>query len=308
MSRIALTGTTGFIGRSLVRGLLARGHEVRALVRQNRPDGLVEDDRLTLVTGDLHSPPALQQLVADSDAVIHLAGAIRGRSREDFQRINTDGTRALAQAVAHTAADAHFVHVSSLAASKPELSWYAGSKREGEDLLPGIVRHWSVLRPPAVYGPEDPALAPVWRALARGWLPVIGSPHNRFSLVYVDDVVEALCRLAAMPRSSQRIATIHDGRSNGYDWRALAELAAAERGGKVRTITVPPTLLRAIAAVNLRLSRFYHQPPVLVPGKARELAHHDWVCNNDALGEILGWTPGIEVPQVLQTLPGWGPH
>ena len=88
--------------------------------------------------------------------------------------------------------------LSSLAAREPELSWYAASKRGGEELLKthtGL--DWIVLRPPAVYGPGDKEMLPVFRAMSRGIAPVPGETTSRISLVHVNDLVMAVIALVS---------------------------------------------------------------------------------------------------------------
>ena len=82
--------------------------------------------------------------------------------------------------------------LSSLAASKPDVSDYANSKYLGEQLLTaatGLL--WTVLRPPAVYGPGDKEMLPVLKMARRGLLAHAGPRDQRLSLIHVDDLVSA---------------------------------------------------------------------------------------------------------------------
>ena len=93
--RYLVTGGTGFIGRALIRRLLADGHEVRALAR--RPEALDVAPALTPVPGELVDQPPLRTAMAGCDAVFHLAAAARAwlRDPSEFDRANIDGTRAV---------------------------------------------------------------------------------------------------------------------------------------------------------------------------------------------------------------------
>jgi nucleoside-diphosphate-sugar epimerase len=146
-----------------------------------------------LFEGDVTNPQALQRLVADCDAVVHGAGAVRGNSQADFDRVNVAGTAAVLAAVRAQARPPRLLLVSSLAAREPQLSWYAHSKREGETLLErtsGL--DWIILRPPAVYGPGDREMLPIFQSMRRGIALVPGSPEARTSLVHVEDLVAAI--------------------------------------------------------------------------------------------------------------------
>jgi 2-alkyl-3-oxoalkanoate reductase len=303
--RVALTGASGFVGRHLLERMLAEGFQVRALWRSA---GAPAQPGLEICAGALESPAALARLVCDCDAVVHVAAAIRGRSAAEFDEVNIAGTRRLAEAVAAHAPRARLVALSSLAAREPGLSWYAASKAAGEAVLLSSGQDWAILRPPAVYGPGDPALAPLWRALARGWLPRLGPPAARFSLLYVDDLVEAVMRLMALGRPIRGVLPLHDGREAGYSWPEVARIGAARRGARVRTVPVPRALLGAIAELNLRSAGLRGASPMLTPAKLRELVHPDWTCDNSGLEAALGWSPRATLETCLPRLPGWERH
>jgi 2-alkyl-3-oxoalkanoate reductase len=298
---IALTGATGFIGRNLLRTLLGEGFLVRALTRGRHAS---RHRRLTWVGGTLEDARALEALVADCDAVIHVAGAIRGCRYADFASINVDGTERLLSAVAERAPQAHVINVSSLAASQPDLSWYATSKRLAEDIVAGSTARFSVVRPPVVYGPDDPALALLWRSLANGWLLRPGPADARFSLLHVDELAEALVRLVRYGPTA-RVMALHDGRTDGYGWPEIAEVGARRRGGPVRTIPIPRSLMTAAAQINLGCSVLMRRSPLFTPGKVRELSHPRWVCDNVDIHQALNWAPSIHLEDRLDTLPGW---
>ncbi|AKS42090.1 NAD-dependent epimerase/dehydratase family protein [Wenzhouxiangella marina] len=305
MARIALTGASGFVGRHLLAALLEGGHEIRALVRH--PEQLPGRHQLTPVRGRLDDSEALGELVSDVDAIIHLAGATAGIDYAELARVNAIGTARLAEAAELHAPGARFIHLSSLAARRPELSDYAASKRAGEDLLVDRELDWVILRAPAIYGPDDPALEPLWQALSRGWLVRTGPPRARFSLLHVDDLASALMTLAVTPQAAQhRVFELDDGHPGAYGWPELRQLATEQRGRPVRELPVPKMALRLLGHANLLLARLHRRrPPPLVPGKVRELVHHDWVCDNSGLPGCPDWTPKYTLKTALPTLPGW---
>jgi nucleoside-diphosphate-sugar epimerase len=193
--------------------------------------------------------------------------------------------------------------LSSLAAREPGLSWYAASKRAGEELLaqrPEL--DWLILRPPAVYGPGDKEMLPLFRAMARGIAPVAGAATARLSLIHVTDLVAAAAQCLQSGATRHRILTACDGKANGYDWREIADLVAAVWGRKVRLWQVPGWLLDSVARVNVLSARLTGRAPMLTPPKLRELRHNNWVVDNDAIGEATGWQPEIGLRQGLERL------
>ncbi len=312
MKTIALTGATGFVGRHTLDLLLGQDVAVKALVRPGRQVPAAET--MTAVSGSLDHPESLAELVRDCDAVIHIAGSVSGRNYVDLARTNASGVHRLLVAMQEHSPTARLVHVSSLAAREPALSDYAASKRAGEDLVCTSALDWWVVRPPAVYGPDDPALASLWRLLARGLLPRIGQAQARFSLLHVSDLAAALVALAlAKPGGGEnkeaRLFCLHDGHPNGYSWADIARMAGQRRQGAVRTIPVPPSLLRTIGTMNLFGARLTGRtPPVLVPGKVAELVHPDWVCDNTTLPGCPEWKPQKMFDDCLTDLPGWSKY
>ena len=237
--------------------------------------------------------------------MLHIAGAIAGNDASDFDEVNVTGTRRLVQAIASRAPDSHLLHVSSLAAREPGLSWYAASKRAGEEIVLSRLERRTVLRPPAVYGPHDPALAGFWRWLARGWLLQAGPDRARFSLVHVDDLVDAMQAVLETGPVDAPLEIAGPEPDGGWSWEEVAGTAARVRGAPVRRVRIPAFVLAAAARAGLWTGRIFGLPRVLTPGKVRELLHVDWTCDTLALSSVTGWRPRIALEDALADLPGW---
>jgi nucleoside-diphosphate-sugar epimerase len=235
------------------------------------------------------------------DLVIYCAGSVRGRSLDDFRAANIDGVASVVSAMNQASPDTPLLLVSSLAATRPGISDYANSKHLGEQEL---VQHaqfpWTILRPPAVYGPGDKEMLPILKLARKGLVTPIGPPSQRVSLIHVDDVVSAILSwLESWPNCTQQIFDLDDGHTNGYSWQEIAEISS---GGRHVSVRIPSWILSVIAKINLSSSRILGYPPMLTPGKVRELTQPDWLCNNDALTRATGWSPGISLKQGLLTL------
>ena len=296
---VAVTGATGFIGRRLCMRLQDCGHGVRALVRR-ADHGLAGTE---VVRGSLADDEALAQLVLGADAVVHLAGSVRGADREAFDAVNVAGTRRLLAVLHATAPDARLVHVSTLAARRPELSDYAASKHGAEVLvrtapLPGR----TILRPTAVYGPGDRELQPILETMARGLATVPGDRRNQVTLLHVDDLADAILAALATGGDHDEPYELCDDHPAGYDWPTLAAAVGAHSGRPVRLVTVPRSLLAAVAGTNRALARLTGRAPMLTPGKVRELTHADWSCDPAPFARACGWSPAIDLPAGLATV------
>ena len=274
---VALTGGTGFIGRRVVARLLDRGWRVRVLAR--RPEPWLAQAGAEVVAGALENRASLEALVASAQAVVHCAGAISARSRNQFVQVNRDGTAALAAVIAAEPKPPRLLLMSSLAAREPDLSPYAASKRMAEDaarqMLAGRA-DFCIVRPPAVYGPGDRATLPVFRQIRKGLL-FVPAAKARFSLLYVDDLAEIVAGLLEAPPWDGAILEPDDG-SGGYSWADLARIAGGHLDRRVRTVPIPWLALWLPAACAELLGVALPRAPLLTLGKLRELYHSDWTC------------------------------
>jgi nucleoside-diphosphate-sugar epimerase len=303
MSRtIALTGATGFIGRTLALRLLSSGWQIRGLVRPSSQGSSQVEIAIQWIEGDLGDPDSLRRLVSGVDAILHCAGAVRGASQAHFNRVNVDGVARLVQAAREQHQLPRFLLMSSLAAREPHLSPYAASKRQGEETLAAGAGEmaWTTFRPPAVYGPGDKELLPLFRWIGRGIAPVLGRADARFSLLYVEDLAEAALRWLDYGRATRQCFELHDGRPGGYTWGEVIEIVARFYGKTPFSLRVPESMLQLLARLNLTTAPLLGYAPMLTPGKVRELRHHNWVCDNDALSREIGWLPRISLDEGLR--------
>ena len=299
--RVAITGATGFIGRRLTLDLHRRGHRVRALVRDPRRADELLVPGVELVAGDLASPAALARLVAGCDAVIHCAGAVRGRNYSDFAPANVAGVEQMLAAL-RTQPPARLLVLSSLAAREPGLSPYAASKRAGERILltQGEGVRWTILRPPAVYGPGDRELLPLFRLMARGLAAVPGQMSDRVSLLYIADLIAAITAWLQLKDPPSSVFPLSDPTDGGYSWTEIIAIASATFGRRVRPLPLPAMALDVAARVNWLGAAALGYAPMLTPAKLRELRHPDWVCDWRELGTALHWQPQVPLAEGLR--------
>ena len=299
---IALTGATGFIGSRVARRLAANGYKLQALTRTTSDRSRLSGLKIHWVEGALEDLDSLKHLVYGVDAVIHCAGVVRGATQAHFNRSNVDGVARLVQAVSEQHPVPRFLLISSLAAREPEISPYASSKRQGEVVLTAKSGQipWTVFRPPAVYGPGDREMLPLMRWMARGIAFVLGSGDTRFSMLYVDDLAEAIRHWLLDDRSREQVFELHDGHPGGYSWQDVIETFKRLGVKRVRRVHVPVAGVRAVAALNFIAARALGYEPMLTPAKLRELSHPDWVCENTAITRETGWTPRVSLEDGLR--------
>ena len=295
---IAVTGATGFLGQHIQRHLLDAGYPVRCLTRSgsaNLRPGVQQQ------TTDLGSVPSLQSALSDVAAVIYLAGSVRGRNYDDFLPANVDGVANTAHVLAERSPATPLLLMSSLAATAAELSHYARSKAAGEQALRNSGhQHWTIFRPPAVYGEGDREMRSTFKAIRLGLVPMTGPAQQRIPFIEATDLAAAVIAWLRDPQAcNQQTYAIDDGSPDGYDWATIAKLVAPTRH---LSIPVPYPLLRTLGSVNLALSKAVGYAPMLTPGKARELSHVGWSCSNEAFTEATGWQPQVGLGAGVQRL------
>lgn len=272
---LALTGATGFIGRSILDAALASGIHVRALGRRHQQS----KKNLEWITGDVADVPALTALFSGANAVFHAAGVIKAKRYKDFIAINRDGVRNAIDAALGAGVE-RFVLVSSLAAREPYLSPYASSKKAGEDELKslGSDMSWTIVRPPAVYGPHDKEILRLFRMMKWGFAPTAGADH-RFSLMHVSDFAKYGLALLLAKHTENFITEPDDGKAGGYSMQEVAQVASTILARSVRVVTVPGSLLRTIAILNQITAPLIGATPMVTSGKINEIQHPNWVSS-----------------------------
>jgi uncharacterized protein YbjT (DUF2867 family) len=280
---LAITGGTGFVGATLVRHAAKRGHQVRALTRKPQVSGT----RIEWVDGALDQPESLVRLAVGADVVIHVAGAINARDRAGFQDHNVFGTLNMVEA-AKAAGVRRVIHVSSMASREPELSDYGWSKARSEQIVGASGLDWTIVRPPAVYGPGDRETLELFRMAKRGlvFLP----PPGRISVIEVSDLSRFLLTLIGHDETVGDTYEPDDGYEQGWTHRQFAEAIGAAVGRKrLTTISVPRPLMRGGARVD-RLVR--GRRAKLTLDRAGYFSHPDWVAHRRPPAEL--WRPHIE--------------
>jgi nucleoside-diphosphate-sugar epimerase len=274
---------------------VANGCKLQALTRTTSDRSRLSEFNIHWVEGTLEDVDSLRRLVRGADAVVHCAGAVRGATQAHFDRLNVDGVARLVRAAVEQHPLPRFLLISSLAAREPGLSHYAGSKRRAETVLADQAgdMSWVVLRPPAVYGPGDKEMLPLLRWMARGFAFMLGTGKARFSMLYVDDLSEAIRKCLLNEHFPNGVFELHDGHPEGYSWQNVIDTVAHLNTKSVRSIPMPVMVLGLLAWLNLAVSRVFGYAPMLTPGKIREIRHPNWVCDNAAFTNATGWSPRV---------------
>ncbi len=308
MSRIHVTGATGFVGGALVEALSADGHTVLASGRAERPVSLPET--IGYIKADLvRGFPAV-----NAEVVIHAAAlASDTASERDLRETNIDGTQ---KVFAATTSCRVFVYVSSSSVypyngsahreDEPvalhELSPYGRSKRLAEQWL--LQQDWSerrlvILRPRAIYGVGDRVLLPRLMRLVRGgWLIMPGKVPVFSSLTHIQNFTEAT---ASLLNGSPGAHVFNVADSQPYVLQEmLPQLLQAVFDRPLKTVSISPSFLYGLAGI----SKLMHLRPSFTRfGLDALLQSHVLDCTK--LENALGRLPERNLWQTLPEMGRW---
>ena len=293
--KLAITGGTGFVGSHLIDAARAAGYPVTALTRRPQPPR----DGLDWIAGDLADGPALRRLADGADALIHVAGVLNAPNEAAFEAGNVIGTVAVLEA-AKAAGVSRFVFVSSLAAREPQLSMYGASKARAEDIVRDSGLNWSIVRPPAVYGPGDRETLELFKMARLGLM--LMPPQGRLSLIHARDLARLLLALAEPTAPSGLTIEPDDGRPGGWTHKGFAAALGQAVGKRPLVLSAPSSLLR-IAARADRLLRGARAK--LTPDRAAYFSHRDWLVDPARAAPADLWAPQIQTEQGLAETAGW---
>ena len=304
--RVAITGASGFVGSHIGAALASSGVALRLLTHRREPSfpGALQAQQ---VRGPITDRAALTALVDGCETVVHVAGAVRAANRDAYDRINARPIAELVSVCREQPSAPRLILISSLAARHPDLSAYAASKRAGEECVRAEDRiPWLIIRPPAVYGPEDTAVLPFFKAAARGWLPIpAAGPHARFSVIHAADLAALTAAAVCQGFMPQTVIEADDGMPGGHDWHTFARAMAGAMGTKAQPIAVPRSALTVAALGMAGLGRLGLMRPMLTRDKVGELFHSDWVCRRGATALPADWRPRFDLHAGLSDTAAW---
>ena len=295
-SMVAITGATGFVGQAVLEQAAAQGIAIRALARKPQPPRA----GVEWIEGDLDDTNALARLVERAEAVIHIAGVVNAPDAAGFAAGNVAGTLNVVTA-AMVAVTPRFVQVSSLSAREPQLSAYGASKLKGEKVVMASQLDWTVVRPPAVYGPRDREMLELFRFAKTGIVPL--PPHGRMAAIHVDDLARLL--LALVPGGDDvghKLFEPDDGHVGGWTHKSFARAIGWAVGKRITPLPLPAFALRA-AARGDRLIR--KAAAKLTEDRVGYMCHPDWTVREELRPPVARLRPEIGTREGLKATAKW---
>lgn len=320
--RVLVTGAAGLVGSHLVEQLVEHGLTVRALVRPTSDIHWLKALGIELVHGDLDDPQSLRSTCEQIDLVYHCAARLPlGGRREEFYRVNVEGTAALLRAC-REAGVRRFVYTSTVDVygyghqrgsdeCRPFKAdgYYSETKIAAERLVWRAQQEMglpvTIIRPCLVYGPHDRNLWPaLTRTLTQRRVPLIGGGRTLMDLVYAGDVARALILAGTRDEAVGQAYNVTDGarRTVRELFFALAQTLRVEP----RFVSVPYGLAYGAARLISRAAQASGRtpPPNLQPDIIKALGH-DRHFDISKIQSQLGYRPRVNLEMGLQQTLTW---
>lgn len=321
---LLLTGSTGFVGRNLLLRLAEDSAWSRIILPVRDPEKLhaqiasegISDNRFVPVpvSDDLWQLPP----DAAPDLVIHAAGLLFGRRKEDYFGTNVDGSIRL---VAQLPRTCRVILLSSLAAGGPTpagadrrtmdhedrpVSWYGASKLTLErELRNRLGRRLFILRPPMVLGPRDAATVPLFR-MARGAVRIKpGFAPKHYSWIEVGALCEAILAATRNPGECERPGSHYLGGEETITDAELIGTAADVIGSKGFTLPVPQATIRIASLAVDAVPVWRAAAPSLGIDRVREILPDRWVCDGKPFADQFGWHQLKNLREALAETAAW---
>lgn len=280
-----VTGATGFIGGRLIRLLERQGKRARALLRQTSDAQVLNDCQVDIVRGDLMDPKTLTLALDGVDTIYHVASP--GLADMVREQLSPDE---MISPLIHAAQQAGLPRLIYLSTIKARLSPMSlknglqsldiyGLRKQNDELR--LMREpdlpWVIVRASAVYGPGDRKSLPIFRLASGSIVPMIKQSRlGRFSMVHVDELVDALTCIGTKTAESRCLYEIGD--PVGHDWNDLMMLLAAPSAKK---IYIQPFLLHGVGRFLSTFSNVSRGGGLLVRERVLDILKNDWLVDEN---------------------------
>lgn len=322
--KILVTGASGFIGSFIVEEALRRGYDVWAAVRGSSSRQFLTDSRINFIELDLSSEAILKEQLSNHvfDFVVHAAGVTKSLHKEDYFRINTEGTKNIVRALLSTKMPLkRFVYISSLSImgaireeqpyteilesdeARPNTA-YGHSKLAAEQWLDTQKDlPYVILRPTGVYGPRERDYYMMFKSIRSHTDFAVGFKRQDITFVYVTDVVQAVF-LAMDKGITGRRYFLSDGEV--YQSSTFSDLIRKELGNPwwIR-ITAPLWVLRIVTSCGELAGHLTGKVTALNNDKYHIMRQRNWRCDIDPARRELGYIPQIKLEEGVKRSIQW---
>ncbi len=315
-----VTGATGFVGSHLADRLLEKGYEVYCLKRKTSSTRWLDGKKITYIEGDLFSNEVLADVIKDMDYIFHVAGVVKAKTKEGFEKGNNLGTKNLIELTAKVNPKLKkFIHLSSLAVCGPTptdiplteeyipkpISTYGLTKRLAEKEVLKLKNTFPVviIRPPAIFGPRDAEILVYFKTFFKGLNSIIGLNDKYLSLIYVEDLIDGIMLAAEKETKSGDIFFISSDRE--YNWDEIGKVTSAVLNKKAVKLRVPHFVVYTVGGIAQFFSMFSKNAATLNIEKCKDITRERWVCSNAKACRELGFRENNTLEESFKITADW---
>ena len=319
---VLVTGATGFTGGHLARHFLQAGEDVAVLVRPSSVARAADLERMgaTIRVADLADAAAVARAISGSEVVYHIAASYRepGQADAAYTRVNVDGTRhvlegalaAGARRVVHCSTGGVHGHIEHPPANETAPfapgDVYQRTKLEAEQLASAFGASHPlevvIARPIGIYGPGDLRFLKMFRGIARGRFPMLGSGKVFYHLTYIDDLVRGFALCGQVPGAAGRTYLLA-----GPEYTTLEELVgliAADLGVKPPRLHLPVwPVWTAGALCELVCKPFGIDPPLF--RRRVDFYRKSRAFDTTRARQELGYNPTVDLRTGIHRTAAW---
>jgi len=319
--KVAITGATGFLGKSLALWLSKQGHELHLHARSEAKAESIKDLAKKIVICDITDSDGIRELVTDADVVIHTVSNFRSASGppESYKSINVDGTVNTFDN-ARKAGVKRFIHISTIgvlgdikecpASETTEYNPgdnYQRTKLEAELYVreqadAGIDMELVVIRPCSLYGPGDMRMLKMFRMLKKGTFLAIGDCSANFHAVYIDDITAGIERAMTHENINKEVFIL--GGENYISLKEYITAAAFAVGSKYPWIKLPFWPMYALSAVvEFICVPLNIEPPIF--RRRIKFYRNNRAFDISKAKNQLGYSPSINIEEGMKKTVEW---
>ena len=333
--KILITGASGFIGSFIVEEAINRGFDTWAAVRKSSSKAYLQDERIKFIELNLSSKSQLVEQLRghDFDYVVHAAGVTKCINKQDFARINTEGTKNLVDALLEVGMPLkRFVFISSLSifgairekpvrkpsednpwiyspilltdTPKPNTAYGKSKLKAEEYLLQQKDFPFTILRPTGVYGPREKDYFMMAKSIRQHIDFAVGYQPQEITFVFMMDVVQAIYKCIESVAAEGKAYFLSDGEV--YNSRRFSDLLQQHLGNPwVLHIKAPLWLLRIICWISTRVSHLTGKMNALNDDKFHILSQRNWQCDIEPAIKDFGYQPQWKLEQGVERTIKW---
>ena len=312
---IGITGSTGFLGKQLIRYLSGKGFTLVCLVRKIPEEEDTCSKNIVYITGDIRKPASLVPFVKTLDVCIHLAAFVGYGLRKDYEEVNVHGTSLLCDCILQHNPSCRLIYCSSIAVLKRRKIFtfidtdYAKSKYRGQKIVENNMKKRglkaSIVYSGMIYGPGDRNFVPtIIKNIKNEKIILISGGERRAPLIFIDDLCDLFYKISIDSSSvnhsyigvKQNDAGIHD----------FLRLIARKTGAKEPVKKIPKALILIPAVIADEWHQLFRiENPPRLSKRIVDVLSISLKLSDKYFQNNIGWEAKIEMESGLEQYLTW---